>query len=1336
MTMLTSSVPAFAAVTIADGDLVKATGSSAVYLVKGSTLRTFPYSTIYHSWGYPSNYSTVKTVAASDLSGYTIGDPVPFRDGTCFRGTAKSLVGFESQAVFCVSDAQLRPVESQNAFFGLFNVTNWTQGNKFVQYIPDDFLSKFDFAFGTKVTETEVNSGVIMNGLVVKGSVDGAYYLVQDGKLRALSTASAAANKIDLSKAIVTAQTKINAISSALPVSTTVESSLVTPKTKVEAQQGGSTTDITKAAKLVVSADKTTVEADGATKVIVTAKVATNEGATVSSATNNVTFAITSGSGTLSTSTVAAVNGVATVTLTSSTVASTIVVSATATGLTAGTVSVSATANTLAPTVSSVANSGMRIINVSFDKSLDKTTAETVTNYTVKNDKSSTVSVTSAKLLADAKTVQLFLAAGMYNNSSVDSVEVKNVQNAAQTSTMTTLTKELTVTDASVPTVVAVEALGSKAMRVTFSEAVQGVTTKDVATTLIYSAFRLDDKLMSSATGTSDTTTTYGVLVTYPDATDYTKALISFANPIAVGAHTLTVSYAGTITDYNVTTDGTANTNVMQPAGYVATVSADTSVPMLSSVEVLTQTKVRYTFSKAIETPSVNSMFWSTASNATSGTYASTMTKVSDMVYEATWGSAISTGTVYFYAGTISARVVDYSGNSISPLPSSRSLVVSTDTAPAISSVSMDTDSDRVVVIYFNKDVEEATAESSSNYVFKKAGVVLTSITGGEGMSSNGNPIATPVRDAVNLKKVTITLGSAAQDANAIPGGTYELQIKDVKTSGGTTAMSASAPSYTFSVTDKTRPTLKTTVAAFVDGTNISVAPHRIIVKFSEALDSASAANTSNYKLDLAGSGTWTKLSDVSGVSITLANSNKDVVITFADTTTLTTSTKLMIGYIDGSINYSPKDVSGNSFKGDANGQTISLSGAFNDATYPVAVVSAGLTTGNVTLKVKSPTLLQATFDRDIETISASEFKVINAVNADITPTSAEICTVKSTNCEEENAKVVMFTIPSGTSNEFTSNDTSVDLITRGTSALTSKDTLNLSVVFNTSLATTSTNDIKPVLKSFAVSNANTLILTFDGKVAGDAITAVVPVADNSTRLANDLIISQVVGTTTTTYTGVQLTVSPTADSTVVTVTLTSPTATLSLIDSVTVRTVSGDSITAYGTNGAKIAANTTGIQNASFVASAITEVLGTTATGYGYSIAGSEVLSMVTFNKNVDRTSIAGTWTTSNNVVYTQTGVSVTYNASTNKVSVNSVGEFEFTNLIVGGNETASASGTATLSLDTNANTLTITLTSAPSTATSYATGSTITFTPSSGIKTTVGTMISTDYKSVVVSN
>ncbi|MCR5423119.1 MAG: hypothetical protein K6E74_05740, partial [Bacilli bacterium] len=1275
LSMLSTSVPAFAATSIVDGDLVKAAGNSAVYLVQGSKLRTFPYSTIYHSWGFPSNYSTVKTVAASDLASYTIGDPIPFRDGSCFRGTAKSLPGFESEAVFCVSDGQLRPVESQNAFFGLFNVTNWTQGNKYVQFIPDDFLSKFDFAFGEKVTETEVNSGKIMNGLIVKGSVDGSYYLVQDGKLRALSTEAASANKFDLSKAITVAQTKVNAMTAALPVSTIVETALVTPKTKAEAQSAGTVTEVAQASKVIVSMDKTSVNADGITPVNVTAKIVTANGALVSTASNNVTFVVTNGTATITNYSVAAINGVATTRIIPSTTASTITVTAYVNGLTNGSASIVALANSEAPQIVSVSNQGMRIINVVFDRVVDKTTATNKANYIVKNNKTSQVTIEAAKLLDDNKTVQLFLNTGIYNDSTEDSIEVKNVKDASQKFTMSTVTRTLTILDSTIPTVTTAEALGSKAIRVTFSEAVKfykdGIGYGfDKGYGYGNAAFRLDDKEL--ITGNNPNANQIGnVTIIYPDAGDYTKALIEFANGITVGAHTLTAGYNGLIRDYNVLSSSTAdNEFTMSAAGYVATVSAETSVPVLASVEVLSQTKVRYTFSKAISTPAAGAFYWSTSANQLSGISATSVEKVSDTVYDVSWGSnAISTGSIYFYAGTTVNRITDYSGNSISPLPSSKLLAVNSDTAPFISSVSMKTDSDKEVIISFDKEVDiTGSVANTSNYVFKKANGTVLNSEDTNFVTSSGNPVVTPTISSNNAKEVVIS------GSESIPGGSYLLCITGIKASSGVYTSAMNEQCVSFTVTDKTQPDAIATA-------DIIASAKRIVVKFSEPMELGSLLNAQNYKVknvtgfnsengqDVA---SLRKLSEVSGVTLSAKNDNKDLYIDFSYDNAVTSGSRIVVGYLDTDAVYAPKDVSGNFVRlaGEVTMPTLQTNKIFVGYGYGFTNSSYGYGYGITSAKITNATTLEVVFDREIEQISASDFQ--------IKANGSEWVNISTATIDSTNKNKVTFTIPNVLGKVFkvTNTDTPISSVMRTvTTTPSSKDASGLTFVgmnttnMNTSEAialtagnhsTLVTNDMKASLVAATVLSEVEILLSFDGKIGYGQTT------DSAGRanLAKDLIV--VINGETWGYGHTDNTSSYYVDpsyydlddvdsgSSNIKLKLKKN---ISLDSTVVVKTVSADAIRAVGCGtGAKINANTTGVTAASFAVKAAT-VLGygtgnSAGYGYGYGLK-------LEFTRSLEPTSISTD--TSFNVT---SGIglllnrSVSYNASNSKMSISGIGE------------------------------------------------------------------------------
>ncbi len=181
------------AATIMDGDLVKAAGSSAVYLIQGSEKRVFPHFNVYLSWGYPSNFSSVKSVSASDLAAYTDGNPVPFKPGNLFRGTAASLGGKEASAVFYVDESyKLRAVKSAEIYQALFKDASWSK----VTWVPDDLLAKFAYEQGALVE----SSSVYPNGALLKSG--GKYYLISDGKKREMSSAALTANKYKVSDSI------------------------------------------------------------------------------------------------------------------------------------------------------------------------------------------------------------------------------------------------------------------------------------------------------------------------------------------------------------------------------------------------------------------------------------------------------------------------------------------------------------------------------------------------------------------------------------------------------------------------------------------------------------------------------------------------------------------------------------------------------------------------------------------------------------------------------------------------------------------------------------------------------------------------------------------------------------------------------------------------------------------------------------------------------------------------------------------------------------------------------------------------------------------------------
>ncbi|MFA5125344.1 MAG: carboxypeptidase-like regulatory domain-containing protein [Patescibacteria group bacterium] len=195
------------------------TQSGAVYMILNNETHVFPHLNVYLSWGYPSNFSTVKKVTPEELSKYSTGIAMTFRDGSLFRGKTTSLHGLSASAVFMVSDGKLRPVKSSAIYQKLFNDPKW----KLVTWVPDDLLSKFNYPLGDTIDSTTKHP----NGTLVKYTGTSQIYLIQNGKKYKLSAKALTNN--GYSKAPVMTISKAEIYSDGGTISDFAEN-LVTPK--------------------------------------------------------------------------------------------------------------------------------------------------------------------------------------------------------------------------------------------------------------------------------------------------------------------------------------------------------------------------------------------------------------------------------------------------------------------------------------------------------------------------------------------------------------------------------------------------------------------------------------------------------------------------------------------------------------------------------------------------------------------------------------------------------------------------------------------------------------------------------------------------------------------------------------------------------------------------------------------------------------------------------------------------------------------------------------------------------------------------------------------------
>jgi len=373
---------------------------------------------------------------------------------------------------------------------------------------------------------------------------------------------------------------------------------------------------------------------------------------------------------------------------------------------------------TTATKVEAATASNLKQVVVTFDGSVEEASAETVSNYTI-----SGLSIESATLGADKKSVTLLLTSSSnLVNQRQSSVVVNNVKNADGSKTISG-TVSFTPLDVAVPTVESVQALGTKAVKIKFSEPVKQEG-------IISSNFRIDDKAIAAT-----------VQYTYPDT-------VILATELTEGAHTLRVS--------NVT-DFSGLTIVPNTTEFTATV--DTAAPVVQSVTSNDLKQVTITFDEPVK--SVSSAY----ANVSSFTSATPIVKDNKVILNFTNPLNATENTIYL------TGVTDYSGNS------ANLNTKVTPTLDVVRPVVVDTkftqeNGNYIATVVFSKALNQASAQDRTNYVLRNsAGSIPTNTTA---VNSDGNPIRQPVLKP-DGKTVEINLGSSLKD------DTYGLTISGVK---------------------------------------------------------------------------------------------------------------------------------------------------------------------------------------------------------------------------------------------------------------------------------------------------------------------------------------------------------------------------------------------------------------------------------------------------------------------------------------------------------------------------------------------------------------------------
>jgi hypothetical protein len=337
---------------------------------------------------------------------------------------------------------------------------------------------------------------------------------------------------------------------------------------------------------------------------------------------------------------------------------------------------------TTATKVQSATATNLKEVVVKFDGKVDKDSAENVVNYTLRSGKV----VDSVTLSDDQTSATLLLKDSALTNNRVDAVTVSNVK--AGTATVSATNVEFTAVDNVLPEVTSVQSLGTKSVKVVFSEPVKNVAQSN---------FTLDGKEYFGKVTVSNN---YRTVVLTPYST----------TSLAVGDHKLTVSGVKDFADF-VSLASTHDIKVVE----------DTTAPTIAEATA-TLESVTVTFSEDVDVDTVDyaKVYWKSGDNKIT---AVSKKQLADNKWQFTFGvdKSLPTGSVSVFV----EGVKDYSGNQIAANTSVVVTPVIDQVRPEVASVTAE--DAKTIKVTFSKTVDPASASLSTNYTVKdKDGKTVT----------------------------------------------------------------------------------------------------------------------------------------------------------------------------------------------------------------------------------------------------------------------------------------------------------------------------------------------------------------------------------------------------------------------------------------------------------------------------------------------------------------------------------------------------------------------------------------------------------------------------------
>lgn len=329
--------------------------------------------------------------------------------------------------------------------------------------------------------------------------------------------------------------------------------------------------------------------------------------------------------------------------------------------------------------VDKVSASNLKEVVVAYDGTVDKDTAENKANYTLKSGKT----IKSASLSDDKKTVTLTVDSKL-NNNKVEFLSVSNVK--AGDATISAKEVQFTVADNELPEVKEVKSLGTKAVKVSFSEPV----VKPVQAN-----FELDGKAY------------YGDI---KELNSRTYVLTPYGSALAVGDHKIVVKNVKDEADF------TGLTSVHEFA-----VVEDTTAPTVSEATA-TLEAVTLTFSEEVDPDTFDKadVYWKSSGSKKES---AKVESVSDNKYKFIFedDNALPTGAITIYV----QDVADFSGNKIAADTTVTVTPEVDQTRPEVTKAEVT--AKNKIEVTFNKGLNATEVANVDNYtILDKDGKVLS----------------------------------------------------------------------------------------------------------------------------------------------------------------------------------------------------------------------------------------------------------------------------------------------------------------------------------------------------------------------------------------------------------------------------------------------------------------------------------------------------------------------------------------------------------------------------------------------------------------------------------